>query len=249
MEKKRKRKKKVVPASSEEGKIKIAEAIQDMRDKGELPDKAIGAERTQEIMIRVNPIAWGIPFDEVTFSKWTQHMLGNIRPMPWDDTIFAGSTYLPDARNIIHGRFVLESSCEWLMMLDSDVMPPPGFENKLLDHMMNNPQIRMIGGWYKLKDGSNSPVVYHHDGFDDDGIAQYLKYEKKEIGKGLEMVDAAGAGCWLMHRDVAEAIGLKPYSMSEGGEDLILCRKVKEAGFSLWIDWRLACAHCGVAVA
>ena len=71
MVKKRKRKKKVVPASSEEGKIKIAEAIQDMRDRGELPDKAIGAERTEEIMIRVNPIAWGIPFDEVTFSKDT----------------------------------------------------------------------------------------------------------------------------------------------------------------------------------
>jgi GT2 family glycosyltransferase len=144
---------------------------------------------------------------------------------------------------------VEESKNDWLMMLDSDVLPPPGFEHKLLTHMKNNPQIRMVGGWYKLKDGSDLPVVYHEDKMDDRGVMQYVKYTKKEIGRGLEMVDAAGAGVWLMSREVAEAIGPKPYDMSAGGEDLALCRKVRDAGYSLWIDWRIACAHAGVAVA
>jgi len=60
-------------------------------------------------------------------------------------------------------------------------------------------------------------------------------------------VDAAGAGCWLMHRDVAKAIGHSPYDMQTGGEDLSLCLKVHEAGFDTWIDWDIACAHAGVA--
>ena len=247
---KRRRKPKVVPASSEAGKLKIAEAIQEMRDRGELPEKRLGEDNGAVVMIRVNPIAWGIPFDEVVFSKWVQHLVGTIRIMPWDDTIFASSTYLPDARNIIHSRFVEESKCEWLLMLDSDVLPPPGFEHTLLKHIQNDEEIRMVGGWYKMKDGSKTPVVYHtEEPPDDKGIIDYSKYGPGHVGKGLEEVVAAGAGIWLMHREVAEAIGPKPYSMTEGGEDLALCRKVRDAGFKLFIDWDIAAAHCGVAVA
>jgi hypothetical protein len=247
---KRKRgKKEVVPASSGLGKEKIAKAIQEMKDKGELPSHRLEEEVHESVMIRVTPVAWGIPFDEVVFSKWTRHILGSVRIMPWDDTIFSSSTYLPEARNKVHDDFLENSSCETLMMLDSDVIPPPGFEHKLLKHMERSKNIRMVGGWYKMKDESRMPVVYHDDGFDDRGIAQYRKYGKNEVGKGLTKVDAAGAGCWMMHRKVAEAIGKKPYHMNEGGEDLLLCRKVREAGFSLWIDWRIECAHAGVAVA
>jgi hypothetical protein len=70
---------------------------------------------------------------------------------------------------------------------------------------------------------------------------------RHEPGTGFEKVDGAGAGCWFMHRDVAVALGEEPYDMSEGGEDLTLCRKVTEAGFNIYIDWDMACAHIGVA--
>jgi hypothetical protein len=69
---------------------------------------------------------------------------------------------------------------------------------------------------------------------------------RKEPGKGLEKVDGAGAGCWLMHRKVAEAIGAEPYDMLRGGEDLDLCLKVTQAGFDIHSDWDIACAHAGV---
>jgi hypothetical protein len=66
------------------------------------------------------------------------------------------------------------------------------------------------------------------------------------VFEGLEKVDVAGAGCWLMHRSVAEAIGRRPYDMNDGGEDLKLCQKVREAGFDLHIDWSVECLHVGV---
>lgn len=169
--------------------------------------------------------------------------------MPWDDLLTVGSTYLPEARNMIHAEFVNNSKCLYLFMLDSDVIAPPGIIDALLNHMKRRKDVRIVGGWYKIKDEPYNPVVYHDDGFDDRGIAMYRQYGQNEVGKGLTKVDAAGAGCWLMHRRVAEAIGEEPYDMAEGGEDLLLCRKVRDAGFSLWIDWKLACAHAGVAVA
>ena len=244
-----KQKTKLVDASSALGKEKIAEVIEEMRAKNELPETHIAEERETVTMVRVTPVCWGIPFDEVVFSKWVRHMLAHNRLMPWDDIIVSGSTYLPEARNKIHEDFLEMSHDDYLFMLDSDVLAPPNALHKLLKHMQRREDIRIIGGWYRKKDGAQNPVVYHDDFIDDDGIWQYRKYGNNEVGKGLEKVDAAGAGCWLMHRSVAEAIGKRPYNMNEGGEDLLLCRKVKEAGFDLWIDWSIACAHAGVAVA
>ena len=176
-------------------------------------------------------------------------MWASVRPMPWDDVVAASSTYLPDARNLVHKQYLTDSKADFLFMLDSDVLPPPDIIGKLLGHMKRRKDIRMVGGWYKIKQEPYNPVVYHEDKLDALGIMQYAQYSDREVGKGLEKVDAAGAGCWMMHRSVAEAIGPKPYDMAEGGEDLLLCRKVKEAGFDLWIDWRLSCAHAGVAIA
>jgi len=192
------------------------------------------------VKLRYIPVAWGIPFDEVVFSKWVINTIG-LPMMPWDTVITTTSTYLPDARNTIHKNFVEASDAEWLVMLDSDVLPPLDFLHRLMAHKK-----KMVGGWYRKKGDLYQPVVYDFSHNDEDGKAKYdIRHEP---GYGLESVDAAGAGCWLMHRDVAEAIGPKPYDMIRGGEDLELCRKVVLAGFELFIDWDIACAHCGVAI-
>ena len=223
--------------------------IKEMKDKGELPATHVSGEESEAItMVRVTPICIGIPFDEVVFSRWVKHMMSSVRSMPWDDFIVTSSTYLPDARNLIHDQYLEKSKAEYLWMLDSDVIPPPGTPEKLLRHMQRRKDIRVVGGFYKIKQEPYNPVVYHEDRLDGLGIMQYRQYSANEIGKGLESVDAAGAGCWMIHRSVAEALGKSPFSMAEGGEDLMFCRKVKKAGYKLWIDWDLACAHCGVAI-
>ncbi len=191
------------------------------------------------VKIRRMPVAWGFALDEVIFSKWFVNFL-DLKIMPWDNVITAQSTYLPDARNIIHKGF-FETECEYLVMLDSDVLPPPDFLSRLLTH-----HLPMVGGWYHKKGDPYPPCVYDVERTDEQGITWYKVREQP--GTGLEKVDAAGAGCWLMRRDVALAIGEKPYNMEHGGEDMELCRKVKAAGFDIYIDWSVASAHCGVAI-
>lgn len=199
-------------------------------------------EQTSTIRYRRFSVAWSSPMDELGYSYWTLHFVQ--QPiMPWDDIILCLNTYVTHARNFIHKTFLeVSKSCKYLVMLDSDVIPPPFTVEKLI--AMNLP---LVGGWYpkKTKDpAERKPVVYNFDHFDDDGKA--LWKERAVPGEGIEEVDGAGAGFWVMRRDVAEAIGKEPYSMDRCGEDLELCLKVREAGFPIYIDWDIRAEHRGV---
>lgn len=195
---------------------------------------------TQEVHIRLGAITWGFPCEEIMFTRFFENFICHIRAMPWDNIAISRSTYLPEARNIIHEAFVEDHDTPWLAMLDSDVMPPPNYLTKLFADIKANPEIKIIGGWYKRKTGLQDPVVYSE--------VQGAWRQRAERGHGIEVVDGAGAGCWLMSREVAEAVGPRPYNMLEGGEDLVLCKKIRAAGYKLYIDWDVECAHVGMGV-
>ena len=193
------------------------------------------------VTLRITPVAWAMPFDEIVFSRWVKHMLNQRMIMPWDDTLTTESTYISEARNTLHEQFVTVSKLDWLVMLDSDVLPPPD----LVERLMATGK-KMVGGWYRKKGDPYPPCVYDFVLEDDRAIAWWTVREKP--GQGLEQVDGAGAGCWLMHRSVAEAVGNRPYNPDVLSEDFLLCRKLKELNIPVYIDWSINCAHTGVAI-
>ncbi len=202
-------------------------------------------EHREMLKIRTQQIAIGIPMDELMFSQFLENLLG-LHLMPWDSLITTRSTYIPLARNQIHDIFIGQDRGTHLLMLDSDVLPPPNLISKLLAHNKD-----MVGGWYAKKekypvkqaDGSMAtiqrPVVYDYS-TEKDGYIQRMN-----PGTGLEKIDGAGAGCWLMSRKLAEKLGKSPYG-DTSGEDLILCDRIREAGYEMYVDWSLRSAHCGV---
>lgn len=208
-----------------------------------LPDKKMiyvdGKILNVSVSMRVEPVYWAFPMDELMFSKFFVNFL-QLGCMPQDPCGTRIGTYLPEARNFLHEQF-LKTECKWMVMLDSDVMPPPNFLPRLLEY-----NLPLVGGWYSRKDRNNEPVVYDYVKMEGDGVHWWQI--RKTPGEGLEKVDGAGAGVWLMRRDVAEALGPNPYDMEHGGEDLVLCRKVTELGFPIHIDWSIACAHVGVGL-
>jgi hypothetical protein len=194
----------------------------------------------QEYRIRSIPICWGIPMDEVMFSKWFVNFL-RLSSMPWDSISTTESTYLPSARNDIHNTYLTDTDAPYLMMLDSDVLPPPNIVDILMSH-----QKHIVGGWYRnksLKKGPH-PIVYD---FHQETEKELQWRNRAEPGIGLEKVDGMGAGCWLMSRELAEALGENPYSMERGTEDLVLCKKIMDLGYEMWVDWDMSCAHMGVS--
>ena len=183
---------------------------------------------------------WGIPMDEVLYSKFFAIFLKNSYAMPWDGFSTTESTYLPSARNTIHKSFVEASNLKYMMMLDSDIIFPPHLVERLMAH-----DLPIVGGWYKNKQvkSTHHPIVYD---FVKETDTEILWRHRESPGSGLERVDGMGAGCWLMRRDVAEALGPEPYSMEKGTEDLVLCRKLMKLGIPLYVDWDIDLAHLGV---
>lgn len=194
------------------------------------------------IELRNTPVTWGIPFDELMYSKFMIYFEKHAGRMPWDGFVSSQGTLVHEARNRIHAAFLKENT-PYLMMLDSDILFPEKLVEKLLAH-----NLPIVGGWYKNKNIKDlHPTVYDFDYQDDDGV--YVWKHRSAAGHGLEKVDGMGAGCWLMRRDVAEKLGEKPYGASAmGGEDLVLCRKLYEFGIPLHVDWSIDCAHIGVGI-
>ena len=196
--------------------------------------------------MRTQPIAIGIPMDEVWFGK-TVKRLFELDLMPWDMKLFVSSTYVPDARNKIHSAF-LESGYDYLFMMDSDTGGPFDVIDRLLKHKK-----QVVCGWYpaKMEDHSKIyPVVYDYKGYKQKSEhyahGQHHYKQREKPGTGLEKVDGVGAGCMMMHRTVAEKLGKRPYDMNTGGEDLVLCTKLRELGIPIYVDWNLRCKHAGV---
>ena len=89
---------------------------------------------------------WGIPTDELGFSKFWTHFLRHANIMPWDGFSLSEGTYLEKARNQIHKGFVSGSKMPLLMMLDSDILFPPLLVETLIAH-----KLPIVGGWYRDK--------------------------------------------------------------------------------------------------
>ena len=186
------------------------------------------------------PIVWGVPCDELSYTKFWVRFIGTSGFMPFDGFAFSEGTYLEKARNMIHEKF-LKSNASHLMMLDSDVLFPPNMLETLLAH-----NLPIVGGWYRdKKSDDNHPAVYDFIN-DSEGVAIFR--HRKESGTGLEKVDAMGAGCWLMTRETALALGEEPYgkNIAGGGEDFKLCRRLMDLNIPLHVDWSINCAHIGV---
>lgn len=230
----------------------VENELQNVPTKSEHRRLASGTESVHKsvMQLRTIPITWGIPMDELMFSKFFTNFL-HLNIMPWDSVITTESTYLPDARNYVHEIFVTQYQTNYLFMLDSDVLPPPNIIDVLLKH--DKP---IVGGWYHKKESFeikdiegnpkmiSRPVIYD---WSRESEGKYWFHNRMQPGQGVEKVDGIGAGCLMMRRDLAEKLGERPYDMNAGGEDLVLCKKIRDLDVPIYVDWDMACAHVGVS--
>lgn len=148
------------------------------------------------------------------------------------------------ARNLAVERF-LASDAEWLWTLDADI----GFPVYTLDNLLSH------GEDFKVVSGLYSTVLEH--GSDGKGAPDFwtklpLAVKKNENGgyrqypeyNGFMEVDAVGAGCLLVHREVFEKIGGDWYTCRDGlGEDFSFCSRAQEAGYRILCDTTIPLTH------
>jgi len=142
-------------------------------------------------------------------------------------------------RNKIVQRFLSRKDMDYLMMIDSDIVPPENILN-LVDYQKD-----II-----------TPVLFAYQG---DKVLPLAVRLRKEDGfytpidpqetTGLQEVDGNGTGCMIIKRNVLEKIRspfLNRYDadgMKKLGLDFAFCRDAKAKGFSVWCHFDYICDH------
>lgn len=118
---------------------------------------------------------------------------------------------------------------EWILYIDSDMLPPPVTVVRLLSH-----DVDVVGALYYSR---REPFIPEFSRFADEP-----RWEGK---KEIRSVDWVGAGCLLVARTVLERM---PYPWFEHpnpgeGEDILFSRKVRALGIPVHVDIALSVGH------
>jgi 2-polyprenyl-3-methyl-5-hydroxy-6-metoxy-1,4-benzoquinol methylase len=146
------------------------------------------------------------------------------------------------ARNSLVDLAIM-NDCQFLLMLDDDMMVPPNLFLKLVAHDKD-----IIGALYYQRGGAFHPVLMRQksvkDGFR--SIEFLNHFDHALVKPGLHPVDVIGGGCLLMKVDVFRSLQ-QPYFWIDGivGTDVHLCTRLKDAGIQPYADTSIELGHLG----
>lgn len=140
-------------------------------------------------------------------------------------------------RNHIVQEF-LNSNADYLMMIDSDIVPPLNALN-LIDFQLDVVAPLL----FMYQENMIIPIVLDRK---PDGL-----YTTKNIKgqEGLVEVDAVGSGCIIMSRKVLEKVKFPfkntydPDGIKLFGLDIYFCQQAKKEGFKVYAHLDYACKH------
>lgn len=193
------------------------------------PDVAIAVPHTGSVSMR-----WAVRLSELE--------------MP-PHTIVSKSTAAIDLAREMTVEDALETDPDYVMFIDSDVVPPRDVFQRLARH-----DVGVVSGLYYMDnpDGVH-PAMWRLDESNSPSITDYRR-------KGLVNVDAIGLGCCLVKREVIDALERPLFRWTKGyeehpwdlrhdgetpgvSEDFFFCHKVQDAGYEIYVDTTVECMH------
>jgi hypothetical protein len=150
-------------------------------------------------------------------------------------------------RNKIVKDFLKKKEFDYLLMIDSDIIPPTNILD-LVDHQ----QDIMSPVCFAYMDGAVVPLVLKE--YDEEEKKNHnAPYHVQEMDgtEGMIETDAVGTGCMIIKREVVEALkDDNPFNnrydkqgMKTLGLDLSFCMKAKKLGYKVWCHLDLVCSH------
>ena len=193
------------------------------------PDVAVAVPHTGSVSMR-----WAVRLSELE--------------MP-PHTIVSKSTAAVDFAREMTVEDALETDPDYVMFVDSDVIPPRDVFGRLASH-----DVGVVSGLYYMDnpDGVH-PAMWRLDEDNSPAITDYRR-------KGLVNVDAIGLGCCLVKRDVLENLERPWFRWTRGyeehpwdlrhegegpgiSEDFYFCHRLQEAGHEIYVDTTVECLH------
>ena len=159
----------------------------------------------------------------------------------YDLTLFVEGKIHPIARsrNVIVSAF-LDSDCEYLFWIDSDMSCPIDTLDKLLEH--NKEMVSAVAFMWQYVPEMGCCTVMPMATIDNRPV----------FGNSLMEVNRSNVNCTLIKREVLETLGVGSFRYEYendrrttliGGEDYMFCDEVKAAGYSIYVDFGLVSSH------
>lgn len=155
---------------------------------------------------------------------------------------FTDATYITHARNKLVELF-LQSDCEYMLFLDSDILVPKNIAEALLS--FNKEVVSAM--YYTRDDGKPMFRVYRDGNYYEPG--EFPKNDIFEVG-------GVGLGCCLLKREVVEKVAKsvgdqtmfdvvyknRNYAV---GEDIFFSELIRKAGYKVWVATAVTVGHFG----
>lgn len=140
-----------------------------------------------------------------------------------------------------NGKKFLESDCEYIFYVDTDMLWEPSELIKLHEYAKKS-GVKAVSGWTLMPKNGLWPHAFRQDGTD------FVPYGHIPPYSDPIKVDAVGGACFLVHRDVLEAVKANyedkteyvwqeevfvPALLQNRGEDIEFSRRITEAGFDI----------------
>lgn len=162
------------------------------------------------------------------------------------------------ARNWLSKEF-LDTDCEWLFWMDSDMILEPRTIPVMLEWAKRTGGKFMTGIYYQRM-GEHEPVIGLRQMQSNTTVAEqynHVKCHPKPEQKLPFEIDFCGFGCVLLHRSVLEAMkppyfrflfdDTSPKTDFYVSEDTYFCVQARKKGFKIYAVPELACGHVGTA--
>ncbi|MEN6461046.1 MAG: hypothetical protein ABFC94_06740 [Syntrophomonas sp.] len=138
---------------------------------------------------------------------------------------------LAELRNILLTSF-LQSGCEYLFSVDSDILIPAQVLTQLIEDDCDIVSALVCNG-YEVNDIGLYNILNYRE-----GCWEHIRgFPRDRVFK----VDCTGAVC-LIKRNVIEKHGVR-YSAAYGAEDIGFCVHANAKGLGIWCDGRIECQH------
>lgn len=154
---------------------------------------------------------------------------------PWGTDFHKANGLGPAAPlNEIGEVFLANPTYQWLFLTNDDNLCQPDALIKLLDR-----NVDVVSGFYLGKIQPFIPVLIDEN-HDRPAIGSYTK--------DFDTIAHCGEGCLLIRRHVLETIAYPwwEYGATRSDQcdhDLVLCKKIRAAGFKIWCDFTVYVDH------
>ena len=197
-------------------------------------------------------VAVGIPMTATLHRTAVNQFLSLMLRLREDDVFLPciESAIASEARNTIINEFLnLPESVEYLFLFDDDMTIPihtieimTWWKKPFVAGLCTQKQPPFLPTIYTDAHTIESDTYHKHSGDQIQLVQHIIDFP---LDSGLREVDAVGAACLCLHRDLLKAIPAPWFKFEGGGEDIYFSRKVRAAGYKLLVDTHTHPGHIG----